>query len=115
MMRLLTAIVTITAPALLVGGGADDVTQTDSPVSVLKTATTLDPEYSKETMLLVSLDDGSVIMQTISSSADICFKQSTMSSTTCLTRGEPVIDPSTNAIIGFEMIEDQIDLVPKQD
>lgn len=108
-------IVSMTAPALLLGGGVDDAAQTDSPELIQKAATTLDPNIPKETILLVSLDDGSVIMQTISSSADICFKQSTTSSTTCLTRGEPVVDPSTDAIIGFEMIEDQIDLVARQD
>jgi len=112
-MKLLTVIVALTAPALLVGGGVNDATPAASPISVQQATTKLDPANSKETILLVSLDDGSVIMQTISTSADICFKQSTTSSTTCLTRGEPVVDPSTNAIIGFEMIEDQIDLVAK--
>jgi len=77
----------------------------------LPAATTLNTQDANETILLVSLDDGSVIMQTINSSADICFKSNAGSSTTCLTRGAPVVDPSTSAIIGFEMIEDQIDLV----
>jgi len=66
-----------------------------------------------ETMLLVSLDDGSVIMQTIDSGADVCFKKNTDSSTTCLRQGSPIIDPATNTVIGFEMIEEQIDLIAK--
>ena len=69
----------------------------------------------RETILLVSLDDGSVIKQIIHSSADLCFKNNSDSRTTCLTQGAPVYDPSTNAVIGFEMIEDQIDLVAKSD
>lgn len=75
----------------------------------------LSPEVSRETVLLVSLDDGSVIKQTIYSSADLCFKKNSDSRTTCLTQGAPVYDPSTNAVIGFEMIEDQIDLIAKSD
>lgn len=66
-----------------------------------------------ETILLVSLDDGSVIMQTINTGADICFKSISDSATTCLTRGKPIRDPRSNSIIGFEMIEEQIQLVGK--
>ena len=68
-----------------------------------------------ETVLIVSLEDGSVIMQTINSNADFCFKSSSGSSTTCLTQGAAIVSPDTNAVIGFEMIEDQIDLVAKTD
>lgn len=75
----------------------------------------LSPELSRETVLLVTLDDGSVIKQTIYSSADLCFKKNSDSRTTCLTQGAPVYDPSTNAVIGFEMIEEQIDLIAKSD
>lgn len=68
-----------------------------------------------ETVLLVSLDDGSVIKQTIHTNADLCFKVNSESATTCLTQGEPVIDPATSAVVGFRMIEDRIDLVAKTD
>lgn len=73
------------------------------------------PDSSRETLLLVSLEDGSVIMQTIHSSADLCFKKNWDSATTCLTQGNPVYDPTTSAVIGFEMIEDHIELVAKSD
>jgi hypothetical protein len=75
----------------------------------------LSPELPRETMLLVSLEDGSVIKQTIMSSADLCFKMNAESSTTCLTQGAPVIDPASNSIVGYEMIEDHIDLIAKSD
>jgi len=68
-----------------------------------------------ETILLVSLDNGQVIMQKIDSDADICFKQASKSATTCLTQGAPLVDPYSNEIIGFEMIEDHIDLIGKPD
>jgi len=67
----------------------------------------------RETVLLVSLEDGSVIKQTIYSHADLCFKMNSDSATTCLTQGEPIYDPTTNTVIGFEMIEERIELVAK--
>jgi len=70
---------------------------------------------SRETVLIVSLEDGSVIMQTIHSSADLCFKKNSDSATTCLTQGAPIYDPATDSVIGFEMIEEQIELVAKSD
>lgn len=76
---------------------------------------TLSPDAPRETVLLVSLDDGSIIKQMIRSSADLCFKKNSESATTCLTQGAPVYDPETNVIIGYEMIEDHIDLVAKSD
>lgn len=68
-----------------------------------------------ETILLVSLDDGTVIRQTIDIDADLCFKNNSESSTICLSQGEAIVDSATNRIIGFEMIEDRIDLVAKSD
>ncbi len=68
---------------------------------------------ARETLLLVSLEDGSIIKQTIISSADICFKKNSDSATTCLTQGAPIFSPETDTVIGFEMIEDHIDLVAK--
>ena len=68
-----------------------------------------------ETVLIVSLEDGSVILQKINSNADFCFKSNSGSSTTCLTQGAAIVSPDTNAIIGYELIEDQIDLVAKTD
>jgi len=86
-------------------------------LSACSTQTAAVPQTTKlhEAVLIVALEDGSVIMQTISSNADFCFKSSSASSTTCLTQGAAIVSPDTNAIIGFEMIEDQIDLVAKTD
>ena len=77
--------------------------------------TTQPPASDRETVLLVSLEDGSVIKQTIASSADVCFKTITASSTTCFTQGAAIISPDTDTVIGFEMIEDHIDLIAKTD
>ena len=79
------------------------------------TTISLLPESPRETVLLVSRNDGSVVMQTIYSSADFCFKKTSDSSTTCLRQGEHVVDHATNTVIGFEMIEEHIDLVAKTD
>lgn len=92
------------------------ITTTRAPADLVhQVDVTLSPETPRETLLLVSLDDGSVIMQTIHSSADLCFKKNSDSATTCLTQGDPVYDPATSAVIGFEMIEDHIELVAKAD
>ena len=84
-------------------------------VSAEPLATTATLEADGKTILLVSLEDGSVIKQLIDVDADICFKQSTSSSTTCLTQGEPIFDAVTSTVIGFEMIENRIELVAKND
>ncbi len=73
------------------------------------------PSEARKTTLLVSLEDGSIIKQTIDSNADFCFKMNSESTTTCLTEGAAVVDPETNAIVGFKMIEERIDLVAKSD
>ena len=62
-------------------------------------------------MLLVSLDDGSVVLQMIDSDADICFKHISRTATTCLSQGAAIVNAESNTVIGFEMHEEQIDLV----
>lgn len=104
-MKYLSTVIALAAPTLL-GGILTSHTATE-------TATSLSPDTPNQTILLVSLDDGSVIMQNISTSADICFKSNHDSATTCLTQGAPIIDEATNSVIGFEMIEDHINLVGK--
>jgi len=102
----LVSLVACSTPAIAPQPSANHARQVD---------VTLSPVSSQETVLLVSLEDGSVIMQTIHSTADLCFKMNNDSTTTCLTQGAPVYDPATHTIIGFEMIEDQIELVAKSD
>lgn len=75
-------------------------------------ATPTVPEQ-QETLLLVSLQDGSVIQQTISLDADICFKTNGESATTCLTRGEPILDGEAGEVIGYQMTSRQLELIPK--
>ncbi len=66
-----------------------------------------------ETVLLVSLADGSVIQQTINLDADICFKANGDAATTCLTRGEPILGGEAETVIGYEMDTSHIALIPK--
>lgn len=67
------------------------------------------------TVLLVALDDGTVIKQTIFVDADICFKQLGVAETTCFIEGAPIYDPATDSVIGYEMIEKQIELIGRFD
>ncbi len=109
--------VALLVPLAAILGACSTSAVTSAPANGIaqNVAVSQSPETSRDTVLLVSRNDGSIVMQTIKSSADVCFKKSSESSTTCLTQGEPVIDPVTNAVIGFEMIEDHIDLVAKSD
>lgn len=63
------------------------------------------------TTLLVSLDDGSIIKQFINVGADICFKQNSASATTCFSQGNAIVDPHTNEIVAYEMVEAHIELI----
>lgn len=109
----------LSVPALLLSGallGACGTQQSYLPATTTPgpmPLTTISANQSKDTILLVSLEDGSVIMQTIKSGADICFKQNSDSATTCLTQSAPIIDPASNTVIGFEMTEEQIQLIGK--
>ncbi len=66
-----------------------------------------------QAILFVELEDGSVVRQTIKSSADYCFKTSQSSETTCFTEGPPIVDPQTQEIIAYRMQEDHLHLVAK--
>ncbi len=114
-MKYLSISTTLVLASLLGACGATGVTSSSLDPIGLSASEILSSATTRDTILLVSLDDGSVIMQTIDGSADLCFKQNSDSSTTCYTRGEPVIDPTTNTVIGFEMIENHIDLIAKSD
>ena len=68
---------------------------------------------SDRAMLLVSRDDGSVVLQMIDSEADICFKQASSSTTTCFSQGDAIVDSAGSTVIGFEMHEEKINLVAR--
>ena len=71
-------------------------------------------QYSqRETTLLVNREDGSVIRQTIDVDADFCFKHISSNETTCFRQGDAIINPETDLIVGYEMIEDHIELIPR--
>ena len=84
----------ISALSLLMGCSAPPVKDVDRP-----------------TMLLVSLQDGSIIGQEIDADADICMKANETSLTTCLKRGEPVLDIGAESVIGYRMEQTEIHLV----
>ena len=65
------------------------------------------------TVLLVSLQDGSIVKQDIDLDADICMKSNASSVTTCLYKGDPIFDPDTDQIIGYHMQSEQVDLYGK--
>ena len=82
-------------------------------ISVSGCMTAPPDEMPSETMLLVGLQDGSIIQQYISVDADICFKENSVSSTTCYTRAAPIWDTVGDTIIGYRMQKTEIELLGK--
>lgn len=105
----------LTLPVVLGASSINATAPAPDPSPTMLSTASVSYESASQTMLLVSLDDGTVIKQMISVDADVCFKQNSSTSTTCLTQGAAVIDADTNAILGFEMIETHIDLIAKTD
>lgn len=112
-MTCLSKLPALLLPIVLVACSTTVPTATPSNPAADLTAASIADESNHEAILLVSLDDGTVIKQTISVNADVCFKQNSNSSTTCFKQGEPIVNNATNTVIGFEMIEDHIDLIAK--
>lgn len=63
------------------------------------------------TMLLVSLEDGSIIRQEIVANADVCLKSINDPATMCFLQGAPILNG--NQVIGYEMNRSEIQLLPK--
>ena len=82
-------------------------------ISVSGCVTVPPNELPSEAMLLVGLQDGSIIQQYVSVDADICFKENSASSTTCYTRDTPIWDTVGDTIIGYRMQRTQIELLAK--
>jgi hypothetical protein len=61
-------------------------------------------------ILLVSLEDGSMVRQEIPVDAEICLKTSDEPATTCLSRAEPIMDADGRHIIGYHMSRTDIEL-----
>ena len=114
-MKYLSVSAPLVLASLLGACGTTGVTSSSVEPMSLRASETPSPATTHDTILLVSLNDGTVIMQTIDASADVCFKKNSDSATTCLTQGVPVIDSATNTVIGFEMIETHINLIAKSD
>ena len=60
-----------------------------------------DREPAHNAVLLVGLEDGSMIRQEIPVDAEICMKALGDSATTCLTRAEPIMSDDGSRIIGY--------------
>lgn len=61
------------------------------------------------TMLLVGLDDGSFVRQTVSLDAEICVKDLNDPKTTCLKQGDAITN-SQGVVVGYRMVSETIDL-----
>jgi hypothetical protein len=68
------------------------------------------PASDDSALLLVSLSDGSIVGQRISTDAEICVKSNASPATTCLSRGLPLMDTTGQIIIGYHMEQTEIEL-----
>ncbi len=66
-----------------------------------------------DALLLVSLNDGSIVGQQIDADADVCMKANESPTTTCLSRGTPLMGGAGRTIIGYQMVETEIELIPR--
>ena len=69
----------------------------------------LPEETDHSTILLVSLEDGSIIRQTVNLDADICVKSLIDTTTSCLTQGDPIVN-ADGVLVGYEMDPTTVEL-----
>ena len=110
-MRVLACLPLLTAVVATYGCSSNPVDSQPVYNSTMPFVSNVSYDGAARTVLLVSLEDGTVIKQMINVDAEICFKQASSSATTCLTEGTPIVDSVTETVIGIEMIENQIDLI----
>ncbi len=64
-------------------------------------------------LLLVSLDDGQLVMQHIDVDAEICMKSNDDPTTRCFARGAAIFDPLTDAVVAYRLESSELDLYAK--
>lgn len=64
-------------------------------------------------LLLVSLDDGQLVMQHIDVDAEFCMKSNADPATRCFSRGEAIYDPTTHALVAYQLEASELDLYAK--
>lgn len=80
-------------------------------VSLISACVTQPPAPTRpQALLLVSLEDGSIIRQDIDIDADVCMKTNTDVATTCFKRAEPIFSTDNLHIIGYYMERSEISL-----
>lgn len=55
-----------------------------------------------QAVMLVSMEDGRIVMQNLAMDAEICWKANDETETNCYKKGEPIVDPDTQQILGYE-------------
>ncbi len=71
------------------------------------------PQHSDGALLLVSLDDGQLVMQHIDVDAEFCMKSNADPATRCFSRGQPIYDPATATVIAYQLETSELDLYAK--
>lgn len=69
-------------------------------------------DSNSDTILIVGLEDGSFVRQTVALGADICVKQLDNPTTTCLRQGDAIFN-GMGVVVGYEMLSETIELQSK--
>lgn len=78
--------------------------------AMMHDAASLDAEKPTEALLLVSLDDGQLVMQHVDIDADFCMKSNAQPETRCFKRGEPIYDTDATTIVAYRLEARNLDL-----
>jgi len=73
------------------------------------TTTDIESVTEDETLLIVGLEDGTFVRQTVTLGADICVKQLDNPTTTCLRQGDAIVN-DMGVVVGYEMLSETIEL-----
>ncbi len=65
-------------------------------------------------LLLVSLEDGQLIMQHIDVDAEFCMKSNADPATRCFARGAAIYDPTTDTVVAYQLETSELDLYAKR-
>ena len=64
-------------------------------------------------LLLVSLDDGRMVLQHVDIDAEFCMKINANPATRCFARGDAIYDPATAAVVAYQLESSDFDLYSK--
>ena len=63
-----------------------------------------------EALTLTSHQDGTIRRHGSAVRGEVCVKSETLAVQSCYARGEPIVDPETQRVIGYQMVMTSLDM-----